>query len=62
MIHRYKIENLILDYLHNEDLKRISCFELMQVVIDLSELQVESYTDIYDYVDSKFNLNYRCTQ
>jgi hypothetical protein len=62
MIHRYKIENLILDYLHNDDLKRLSGYEIMQVVVDLTNLEVENYSDIYDYVDAKFNLNYRCTQ
>lgn len=58
MIHRYKIENIILDYLQNDDLKKISAFEIRKIASDLSELQVENFSDIYDYVDAKFNLKY----
>jgi len=58
MIHRYKIESIILDYLKNDDLKKISAYEIRKIASDLSELQVENFSDVYDYVDAKFNLNY----
>lgn len=58
MIHRYKIENVILDYLSYEDLKKISAYEIKKTASDLSELQVENFSDVYDYVDAKFNLKY----
>jgi hypothetical protein len=62
MIHRYTITNLILDYLKTDDLKKISAYEINKTVNDLIELKVENFIDIYNYVDAKFNLNYRCTQ